>query len=60
MVYGTVDRVKSCRAKKKRHELWQFCAAAMTGMRFLATLLPSLRPCCDFSIAFYWRRDNGG
>ncbi|KJX86792.1 hypothetical protein SY94_3325 [Agrobacterium tumefaciens] len=32
----------------------------MTGMRFLATLLPSLRPCCDFSIAFYWRSDNGG
>ncbi|CUX60870.1 hypothetical protein AGR6A_Lc160169 [Agrobacterium sp. NCPPB 925] len=28
-------------------------------MRFLATLLPSLRLCCDFSIAFYWRSGNG-
>jgi hypothetical protein len=60
VVCGAADRVKSRRAKKKRHELRQFCVAAMTGMRFLATLLPSLRPPCDFSIAFYWRSDNDG
>ena len=41
-------------------QLLHFCVAAMIRTHCRATILPSLRPSCDFSIVFYWRSGNVG
>ncbi|PZP41904.1 MAG: hypothetical protein DI595_22795 [Agrobacterium fabrum] len=53
-----LERSSRGNSVKNGQQLRQFCAAAMTRMQFLATLLPCLRPFSNFSIAFSWRPGN--